>query len=110
MPPANKKRKVTESDSEDSFSDSDDEKIQTPKQECTKCKKTNILTLTSRASDNSYWTFPSGKEGRGYLPDFHSALGDSDGLNIKLCTDCGWIQNLDLEELRANIEQEENAE
>lgn len=105
-----KKRKHEESDSDNDSIESEGE-VETKKtQTCDKCSGGNILTATSRAADNNYWTFPNGKSGEGYMPSFNASLGDSDGLSILLCLDCGKLQGVDLTTLKQRVLQLQDEE
>jgi hypothetical protein len=114
--PSNKKRKIEEEEEEEEQSDQSDNESgdessnasaedQNNAKKCNKCDNGRILSVTSRGNDNNYYTLPNGKEGEGYLPTFHRALGDSDGLSINLCIDCGAIQGLNLTDLQRNVQR-----
>lgn len=66
------------------------------------CKR--ILLVSANANSGHWWQFPNGKQGEGYNP-FHQ-LGGSDDLYIRICLDCGKLQNMDLKKLNEEVEKQ----
>jgi hypothetical protein len=96
-----KKRKIEEVSEEEVSGEEEEQNAQT--NTCEKCNKNTLFTVCSRGCDNNYWTFPNGKEGEGYMPIIQNGFGDSDGLQITICCDCGALQGLNLAQLRQKV-------
>jgi hypothetical protein len=98
-----KKRKIEEV-SEEEVSGEEEEQNSAPKNACEKCNKNTLFSVCSKGCDNNRWTFPNGEEGEGYLPvHWLPGFGDTDGLNITICCDCGALQGLNLADLRQKV-------
>lgn len=73
-----------------------------------KCKKSNFLSLCSRACDGNYclWQVDGKKrEINGYMPDL-PGLTNSDGCDLTICLECGRIDGINLKLLRKQVESE----
>lgn len=73
---------------------------------CEKCGEKGILFLGSRACDNNHYELPSGRNGSGYMIVIPN-ISDSDGVSIRICVECGWIQGFDSARVKAVLEHEE---
>ena len=72
---------------------------------CDKCKKSNFLSIYSRACDGNYFQWNDREEKQGYLPNI-PGLCDSNGSNFTICIECGWISGLNLKKIKTELSKE----
>lgn len=67
------------------------------------CKHKDFVEIISRACDSNYVYYHDKKIAKGYLPDL-GPLRDSDGVNMKVCVECGWIIGMNPTVFRRDVE------
>jgi len=80
---------------------------------CTKCGGKDFLIVQSSCRDCSFWQFPNGEQGDGYLPSIPFVSPRGEDISLKLCVDCGTPFQFDSNKLKmaiANASDEKNEE
>jgi hypothetical protein len=73
---------------------------------CEKCGlNIAMFFINSRAKDGNYFKLNDLEEKTGYAPDV-PGLCESDGCNMTVCLECGWIQGLNLRTAKDQVERE----
>jgi hypothetical protein len=74
---------------------------------CVKCGGKAMLVMRARSCDGNAYTLPSGEGEDGcYMPDF-PGFTYADGMEVKVCVDCGTVVGFNSDALKAAIAEAE---
>jgi hypothetical protein len=74
---------------------------------CAKCGGRQMLTMCARSCDGNSYTLPNGEAEQGcYMPHF-PGFTFADGMEVKVCVDCGTVVGFDSDSLKAAIAEAE---